>query len=189
MAIGHSCSARYIAAVVSQITNRDLASIERFKLNRVPREVIHGSSLVQFLFSVHCLSRCNDVYVIYDCESQCLALTTSIAGVGGGELISDIISTRVPQEVAHPHGSNPFAMDDGKATEDPGFAKRASVDVEAIGERTNSMVEREMYPIPTEEEARTLRKISDSIPRTAYMLCLVEFAERASYYGVQVSGS
>lgn len=42
-----------------------------------------------------------------------------------------------------------------------------------------------MYPIPTEEEARILRKVSDTIPKTAYMLCLVEFAERASYYGVQ----
>ena len=92
----------------------------------------------------------------------------------------------MPAEVAAPHGSNAFALDDGKATEDPGFAKRASVvDVEATGERTASMVEREMYPIPTEQEASTLRKVADSIPVTSYMLCLVEFAERASYYGVQ----
>ena len=127
------------------------------------------------------------MYVTNVYESHYTALTTSIAGVGGGELITDIISTRLPQEVAHPHGSNPFAMDDGKATGDPGFAKRASVAVEAIGERTNSMVERELYPAPTEQEAATLRKISDSIPRVAWLLCAVEFAERASYYGVQVS--
>lgn len=109
-----------------------------------------------------------------------------MSGGGGAELINDIISTSVPGEVAHPHGKNAFALEDGAGTQDPNFAKRASVvDVEAIGERTASVVEREMFPTPTEEEARTLRKVADSIPNTAYMLCIVEFAERASYYGVQ----
>lgn len=28
-----------------------------------------------------------------------------------------------------------------------------------------------------------LRKIADTIPHTAYLLCIVELAERASYYG------
>ncbi|KAF2669276.1 PTR2-domain-containing protein [Microthyrium microscopicum] len=37
--------------------------------------------------------------------------------------------------------------------------------------------------IPTEEEARTLRKISGRVPWIAFILCVVEFAERASYYG------
>jgi dipeptide/tripeptide permease len=40
-------------------------------------------------------------------------------------------------------------------------------------------------PRPTEEEKHTLRKISGRIPTIAYWLCAVEFAERASYYGVQ----
>jgi proton-dependent oligopeptide transporter, POT family len=40
------------------------------------------------------------------------------------------------------------------------------------------------YPTPTQEERRTLRKVSDHIPLTAYILCTVELAERASYYGV-----
>lgn len=38
---------------------------------------------------------------------------------------------------------------------------------------------------PTEEERHTLRRVPGSIPWIAYALCLVEFAERASYYGVQ----
>jgi dipeptide/tripeptide permease len=38
---------------------------------------------------------------------------------------------------------------------------------------------------PTEEENRTLRRVAGSIPAVAYWLCAVEFAERASYYGVQ----
>ncbi|EME83217.1 uncharacterized protein MYCFIDRAFT_45904, partial [Pseudocercospora fijiensis CIRAD86] len=38
---------------------------------------------------------------------------------------------------------------------------------------------------PTEEEASTLRKVADKIPKTAWLLCIVEFSERASYYGVK----
>lgn len=38
---------------------------------------------------------------------------------------------------------------------------------------------------PTEEEQKTLRKVAGKIPSIAYWLCAVEFAERASYYGVQ----
>jgi hypothetical protein len=109
------------------------------------------------------------------------------AGIAG-ETLNDILATRVPTEVAHPHQKNPFGLKDGKATDvDPEYARRISTvgDVEKTGERTASVVEREMYPVPTEEEAKTLRKVADSIPITAYMLCLVEFAERASYYGVQ----
>ncbi|KAK5155212.1 peptide transporter ptr2 [Recurvomyces mirabilis] len=109
-----------------------------------------------------------------------------MSGISGGELTVDIIATRIPPEVANPHGRNSFALDDGIATPDPGYAKRASVvDVEAQGERSPGVVERETYPPPTEEEAKTLRKVAGSIPATAYLLCIVEFSERASYYGVQ----
>lgn len=37
---------------------------------------------------------------------------------------------------------------------------------------------------PTEEELKTLRRVAGNIPTVAYLLCLVEFCERASYYGV-----
>ena len=37
---------------------------------------------------------------------------------------------------------------------------------------------------PTIEERATLRRVADNIPIASYALCLVEFAERASYYGV-----
>lgn len=37
---------------------------------------------------------------------------------------------------------------------------------------------------PTEEERLTLRRVAGSIPTVAYVICAVEFAERASYYGV-----
>ncbi|KAH8649185.1 POT family-domain-containing protein [Xylariales sp. PMI_506] len=38
---------------------------------------------------------------------------------------------------------------------------------------------------PTDEELKTLRRVPANIPTLAYMLCIVEFCERASYYGVQ----
>lgn len=46
----------------------------------------------------------------------------------------------------------------------------------AIGEHINE---------PTEEERHTLRRVAGSLPVVAYVICAVEFAERASYYGVQ----
>lgn len=109
----------------------------------------------------------------------------SLAGIAGGELIADAIATTVPEFVAQPCGKNAFAVESGRAALDENNAKRMTVDVEAIGERTASMRERELFPLPTEEEACSLRKVPDSIPITAWLLCLVEFAERASYYGVQ----
>ncbi|KAK4494400.1 hypothetical protein PRZ48_014698 [Zasmidium cellare] len=36
---------------------------------------------------------------------------------------------------------------------------------------------------PTDEEMETLRRVPGSIPAVAYLLCAVEFCERASYYG------
>lgn len=39
------------------------------------------------------------------------------------------------------------------------------------------------YPAPTEEESTTLRKVAGSMPLVSFSLCLVELAERASYYG------
>jgi dipeptide/tripeptide permease len=40
-------------------------------------------------------------------------------------------------------------------------------------------------PLPTEEENATLRKVADNLPWVSFSLCLVEFAERASYYGAK----
>ncbi|KAJ1324689.1 putative peptide transporter [Microdochium nivale] len=38
---------------------------------------------------------------------------------------------------------------------------------------------------PTAEELRTLRRVPGKLPTIAYLICFVEFCERASYYGVQ----
>ncbi|KAF8906911.1 peptide transporter PTR2A [Mucidula mucida] len=39
---------------------------------------------------------------------------------------------------------------------------------------------------PTEEEIATLRRVSDTIPWTAYLIAIVEMAERFSFYGCSV---
>lgn len=48
---------------------------------------------------------------------------------------------------------------------------------------TTSSHDNEEYPAPTEEEKQTLSHVPGSIPWVAYVLCIVELAERASYYG------
>ncbi|KAK1990922.1 POT family protein [Colletotrichum falcatum] len=54
-------------------------------------------------------------------------------------------------------------------------------------ENTRSLTDDESYPAPTEEERSTLRKVADSIPLTSWSLCIVEMAERASFYGVKAA--
>jgi len=39
------------------------------------------------------------------------------------------------------------------------------------------------FVIPTDEELAILPRVAGIMPWTAYLLCGVEFAERASYYG------
>ncbi|OQE25922.1 hypothetical protein PENFLA_c008G10035 [Penicillium flavigenum] len=46
---------------------------------------------------------------------------------------------------------------------------------------TNAQIDE--FPLPTEAESQTLRRVSGTLPLVAFSLCLVEFAERASYYG------
>jgi len=36
---------------------------------------------------------------------------------------------------------------------------------------------------PTTEELASLRRVADSLPTVAYVLCFAELCERASYYG------
>ncbi|RDW69243.1 hypothetical protein BP6252_08263 [Coleophoma cylindrospora] len=47
----------------------------------------------------------------------------------------------------------------------------------------SGMMDRNGHIMPTEEELATLPRIAGTMPVSAYLLCGVEFAERASYYG------
>lgn len=107
----------------------------------------------------------------------CLLLTfAEVPTAGPNEHITtDALSTRVPQQVIEPHGRNSFAIGDGAIEE-----KHPEVDVT----RTSSTSD-DLHPAPTEEETRTLRRVSDGVPMVIWLICVVEFAERASYYGAK----
>ncbi|KAI1764620.1 PTR2-domain-containing protein [Hypoxylon sp. FL1150] len=68
---------------------------------------------------------------------------------------------------------------------------KSTADVSKIESRTSSqedarhVVDDEAHPPPTDEERKTLRKVFDTIPPVAWALCLVELAERCSFYGVR----
>jgi len=108
-----------------------------------------------------------------------------MSGVLGSDITADIISTNVPPEVAHPHGRNPFALDDGmsKAAEHDSGLKRAGVEIEPTGPSPSPSTDGQDFSKPTDEELATLRRVAGSLPAIAWLLCVVEFAERASYYG------
>ncbi|KAI0813546.1 POT family protein [Xylaria sp. FL0064] len=61
----------------------------------------------------------------------------------------------------------------------------AESQIESLEASSQDAVDLERYPPPTEEERKTLRKVYDTVPWTAWTLCFVEASERASYYGVK----
>ncbi|KAJ5703107.1 hypothetical protein N7488_010655 [Penicillium malachiteum] len=67
--------------------------------------------------------------------------------------------------------------------------KRPDIDNLKATQMTENEIEvdstEDEFPLPTEEEEKTLRKVAGTLPLVAYSLCLVEFAERASYYGAE----
>lgn len=42
----------------------------------------------------------------------------------------------------------------------------------------------EMYPVPTDKDWKELREVADSIPKSAFLVILLEFCERFTYYGL-----
>jgi hypothetical protein len=57
--------------------------------------------------------------------------------------------------------------------------------IEAVGREISTESSDDGYEFPTEEESQSLRKVPGNLPLVAFALCLVEFAERASYYGAK----
>lgn len=55
--------------------------------------------------------------------------------------------------------------------------------VEPTKESFEAAVRDDGFEIPTEEEMKTLRRVSGKIPWSAYTIAFVEFCERFSYYG------
>jgi dipeptide/tripeptide permease len=83
--------------------------------------------------------------------------------------------------VAEPHGRSSYAP--VEAIGQPYHDKSPEGhDIESVP--TEERIDDPDYPLPTEEEKSTLRRVADHIPAVSFALCTVEFAERASYYGV-----
>lgn len=57
--------------------------------------------------------------------------------------------------------------------------------LQEIGREVSPNSTDDEYPLPTADESQTLRRIAGSLPLVSFSLCLVEFAERASYYGAK----
>ena len=98
-------------------------------------------------------------------------------------MIGDIIAARPPVQAIHKDARNALVISDQDAEKAPQF----KADVEALAKARSSSLSSgdDRYPAPTLEERMTLRKVSDRVPWIAYTLCVVEFAERASYYGAR----
>jgi hypothetical protein len=102
-------------------------------------------------------------------DTHCTATNT------GENIIADIIATRPPAEVVEPTGRNSFAIPPHHAQD---TEKGLSTAITSASDDSE-------HPSPTQEEKATLRKVPGNLNMIAYALCLVEFAERASYYGSQ----
>jgi len=42
----------------------------------------------------------------------------------------------------------------------------------------------EQHAEPTDEDWKTLREVADDVPKSAYLVILIEFCERFTYYGL-----
>lgn len=69
--------------------------------------------------------------------------------------------------------------------EDPALVASDEKQLEAVDREVSTDSSDDEYQFPTEEESQTLRKVPGNLPLVAFALCLVEFAERASYYGAK----
>lgn len=87
-------------------------------------------------------------------------------------MITDVIASRPPRAVVHSQSRKT-----GVIPED--------IELKVLngGRSSESESDNGQFPPPTEEEQLTLRKVHGSIPWVAWLLCVVELAERASYYG------
>jgi hypothetical protein len=104
-----------------------------------------------------------------------------VASLSANPLEQSVFATSVPPEVAEPTGRSSYAPIEeiGKPYHDKDVGGH---DIESIpsADREDDVD----FPRPSEEEKSTLRRVAGKIPATSFALCVVEFSERASYYGV-----
>jgi hypothetical protein len=121
----------------------------------------------------------------HGCVDSPVALTSdvlinSLATTTG--IISEVVASQPPGGLVEEHARNSIVVSD----KDLALQSTAThVENYRVSHNANDVVEWDVtkFPPPTEEEQVTLRKVAGGIPWIGYSLCVVEFAERASYYG------
>jgi hypothetical protein len=87
---------------------------------------------------------------------------------------------------AHPAHANPQARDSLVIIEKPqslGMTPQVvEVDEESLEKGRIAAIVNPDRPAPTQEESQTLRRVSGPLPWIVFVFCIVEFAERGSYY-------
>lgn len=94
---------------------------------------------------------------------------------------TDILSTQPPQQVLESNGRNSFAIGDGASRRGKSIDEK-QIDVNVTRASSTDVG---LHPAPTQDELNTLRRVSDSVPTVVWLICIVEFSERASYYGAK----
>ncbi|KAI1305124.1 POT family protein [Xylaria venustula] len=100
----------------------------------------------------------------------------------------NVVGLNVHNDIVEPAaGSTREFLDAAKEAHVQTVPKHGTTEsqVDSLEATSEDAVDLERYPPPTEEERKTLRKVYDTVPWTAWTLCLVEASERASYYGVK----
>ncbi|KAK7552105.1 putative MFS peptide transporter [Phyllosticta citricarpa] len=107
----------------------------------------------------------------------------SMSGTTSDSVTADTLSTQVPPAVAKRHTVETLAgISDGTSARETSSDKKFQGNVDTISVPPSR---HDGLPNPTPEEQLTLRKIPGSIPMVCWLLCIVEFAERASFYGAK----
>ncbi|KAI0423668.1 PTR2-domain-containing protein [Xylaria sp. FL1042] len=96
--------------------------------------------------------------------------------------VQDVIEPATHDDASHV--AEKARLSTNIARESVSLGRDPESQTDSVGER-GPIVDLDRYPPPTEEERKTLRKVHDSIPFTAWAICFVELAERASYYGAK----
>lgn len=92
-----------------------------------------------------------------------------------------MLATSVPPEIVESKAQSSYAVIQNIS--EPFLEKETGAhDIESVP--SSGQHDDDNFPAPTEEEKWKLRRVPDKIPATSYALCVVEFSERASYYGV-----
>ncbi|EXJ93216.1 hypothetical protein A1O3_01773 [Capronia epimyces CBS 606.96] len=103
--------------------------------------------------------------------------------VGSNNILTEVVATRPPAKVDEATRRVSVTLPGDVETAAQHTRQASTAASTAASE--HFLDHDDNFPAPTEEEKKTLRKVAAHVPITSFALCLVEFAERASYYGAK----